>query len=146
MKNSILVLILSLFLSPVYGQSLLGAWENISQSEDGQSIRNVVIFSESYQVSTWYEADTGAFINTNGGSWELDGIMLTETVEFDTKKPERVGSQVTFEIDLGNNTLKAKDFDRVWNRVDDGSPGALAGAWLMSGRKKKRGIATTGYQ
>lgn len=136
MKNIILVLIVSFFFNPIYSQSLLGAWENISTSEDGQSIRNVVVFSEGHQVSTWYDADTGAFMRTNGGGWEMDGTMLTETVEFDTDKPERVGSQVTFEIEFNHDTLKAKDFDVVWTRLDDGSPGALAGAWLMSGRKR----------
>ncbi|MCL6267410.1 membrane or secreted protein [Flagellimonas myxillae] len=136
MKKFALSLIACLFISSHYGQSLLGAWENISTNENGQSVRIVVIFSDGYQVATWFDAKNGAFISTNGGAWELDGSTLTETVEFDTQKPERVGTKVVFEIELDENTLKAKDHDLVWTRIDDGSPGALAGAWLMSGRKQ----------
>nr|WP_299386706.1 membrane or secreted protein [Allomuricauda sp.] len=135
MKHAILSLIACLCLNLVCAQSLIGAWENIQTTEDGRTVRNVVIFSEGHQVATWFDAQTGAFIKTNGGGWELNGSQLTETVEFDTAKPERVGSQVTFEIELDQNTLKAKEHNTVWKRLDDGSPGALAGAWLMSGRK-----------
>ena len=120
----------------VLSQSLLGAWENTSAAEDGTLIKSVAIFSEGYQTATWFDAKTGAFIKTNGGPWELNGASLTETVEFDSDKPERVGSQITFEIVLEKNTLKAVGDDLVWTRIDDGTPGKLNGAWLISGRMR----------
>lgn len=119
-----------------FGQNLVGAWENISEDENGRQVRNVVIFSDGHQVATWFDATTGAFIKTNGGGWQLEGTTITELVEFDSDKPERVGSTVTFEIELDDKMLKAKGYDMVWKRIDDGAPGALAGAWLMSGRKR----------
>lgn len=102
--------------------------------KDGKVMKNVVIFSEGYQVSSWYEAESGAFVSTNGGKWSLAGTTLTETVEFDTENPDRVGATVSFEIDLSKKELKVKGGDMAWSRVDSGKPGALAGAWLMSGR------------
>lgn len=135
MKTVLPILTLLLFMGGVQGQTLVGAWENIATTADGQSVRNVVIFSEGHQVATWFDASTGAFIRTNGGAWKLNGSLITETVEFDTEKPERVGSEVSFEIELQQNTLKIKDGDLKWTRLDDGTPGDLAGAWLMSGRK-----------
>ncbi|MEM9362893.1 MAG: membrane or secreted protein [Bacteroidota bacterium] len=118
------------------GQSLLGAWENTSTREDGTIVRSVVIFSKGYQAATWFDAKTGAFIKTNGGSWQLNGSTITETVEFDSQNPDRVGSQVTFEIALEGDKLKATDDDLSWTRIDDGTPGQLKGAWLISGRMR----------
>ncbi len=136
MKNLFLALVSCLAFNLLHCQSLIGAWESTSINGEGQTIKKVAIFSEGFQVATWYDVENGAFLSTNGGGWKLNGTHLTETVEFDTKAPERVGTQITFEIELDRNTLKAKGHDVVWNRVDDGSPGALAGAWLMSGRKR----------
>lgn len=119
----------------VHAQSLIGAWE-ATLNEEGKTVRNVVIITKQHQVATFYNAETGAFISTNGGSWYLEGTTLSETVEFDSKKSERVGTTGSFEIELTQETLKIKDSPIVWKRVDDGSPGALSGAWLMSGRKR----------
>jgi len=135
MKAILFAFVSSFFVTVLQGQNLLGAWENIYTNEEGRVVKNVVIFAEGFQVGTWYDANTGAFISTNGGSWELNGTTLTETVEFDTNNPDRVGTQVNFEIVLTKNSLKVKDDEQTWSRLDNGSPGALAGAWLMSGRK-----------
>ena len=134
MTKSISILITLLFSMSVYSQSLIGAWEGTHTLEDGTPTKNVVIFADGYQVISTYHAETGAFISTNGGTWNLEGNTMTEKVEFDTKTPERVGSEVVFDIELTENTLKAVGTDLSLSRIDDGSPGALSGAWLMSGR------------
>ncbi len=118
-----------------YAQSLVGAWEATMEKDD-RTLRNVVIFSASHQVATSYDAETGAFVGTNGGTWSLTDNSLTETVEFDFKQPERVGTTSSFEIVLTENELKLKGADTVWKRLDDGSPGDLDGAWLISGRMR----------
>ncbi|UOY09172.1 membrane or secreted protein [Muricauda sp. SCSIO 64092] len=135
MKKEILAIVLCTFLSSLNAQSLVGSWEAIG-TFDGKELRNVVIFTEGHQVATFYETETGAFVGTNGGSWSLDGNQMTETIEFDTKTPERVGNTVTFEIEWDNDELRIKDVDLVWKRLDNGTPGDLAGAWLISGRMR----------
>lgn len=136
MKKIVLTLLgVGLGLS-VQAQTLVGAWESTTTTDEGKQLKNVVIFSEKHQVSTWYDLNTGAFVDTNGGAWSLEGNTITETIEFDTKTPERVGTQVSFDIELSENELKTADSKRVWTRIDDGTPGALPGAWLMSGRKR----------
>ncbi len=130
-----LIFIFSLLTFSLSAQSLIGAWE-AKVTEDGRALRNVVIISEGYQVATFYDAETGVFVSTNGGTWQLDGTSLSETVEFDTKTPERVGTTISFEIILSKEELRIKDAPLVWKRLDDGHPGALAGAWLFAGRKR----------
>lgn len=119
-----------------FGQNPIGAWEGISTNEAGQKVRTVVIFADGYQVATWYDADSGKFISTNGGTWSLDGNTMSETVEFHTDNPEMVGETVSFEITMDDNKMGIVGREMVLNRIDNGTPGALQGAWLMSGRKR----------
>jgi hypothetical protein len=134
MKNLTSFMLILLCTLSLQSQSLIGAWKASTLDQKGDLLTNVVIFSEGYQVSTWYDATTGAFIATNGGAWILKGNIMTETIEFDTKNPERVGTQVSFEIKYTDKRLEIVGDKRIWERIDNGTPGKLQGAWLMSGR------------
>lgn len=129
------VLLFFLMAYSLSAQNLQGAWEATMEKE-GKILKNVVIITDAHQVSTFYEAQTGAFISTNGGTWSLDGTVVKETVEFDSKNPDRVGTTISFEIEVSQDQLRIKDSSLVWTRIDDGSIGKLYGAWLMSGRKR----------
>ena len=133
--KKIIVLLICTFLSfGIKAQSIIGAWEGYHTSEEGEKLKSVVIFSDGYQVLTTYNADTGKFIHSNGGTWKLDGDTMTEKVEFHTDNSERVGTEVSFEVYITETTLKIVGSDREFNRIDNGVPGKLQGAWLMSGR------------
>ncbi|MAP54508.1 membrane or secreted protein [Altibacter sp.] len=132
-KINILFFLLSLPLI-LHSQGLVGAWETVTYIENGDLLKQVVIYAEKYQVLTTYDAATGKFISTKGGSWKLDGNTMTETIEFHTEDPERVGTQVSFDVDITHDELKIVDSGLTFKRIDNGSPGALQGAWLMSGR------------
>ena len=134
MKKVFFLISLILLIPSVNAQDIIGAWESYSTSEAGEKIKNVIIFSEAHQVATWFHAETGKFIKTNGGLWRRDGNTITETVEFDTNKPERVGTEISFEIYVDGTTLGIVGRDLKWKRIDSGAPGKLQGAWLMSGR------------
>lgn len=117
-------------------QSFIGAWETQTTSENGEPLKNIVIFSEGYQVSTWFHAETGEFVKTNGGTWKLEGNTMTEKVEFDTNKAERVGIEVSFQVSISDTIMGIVGNALQWHRIDSGQPGELQGAWLMSGRIK----------
>ncbi|WP_179334120.1 DUF4488 domain-containing protein [Winogradskyella costae] len=134
MKNIIVLLICTLISFGVEAQSIIGAWENFATAENGDQLKTVVIFTEGYQVLTTYNATTGTFIGSNGGSWILKGDMLAKTTEFDTDNSEVVGTEVSFKISITDNTLEIPDSKLKFNRIDNGAPGKLQGSWLMSGR------------
>lgn len=136
MSKLIFTTVFICFTTLIQAQSILGAWEANYTNDQGVQLRNVVIFTSMHQVATIYDAQTGAFMGTNGGFWKLNGQVITEKVEFDSTQPDRVGSEIEFEIELTDNTLKIVGVDLVWNRIDAGAPGELNGAWLMSGRKR----------
>jgi len=134
MKKIIFLLVGTFFSFVVNAQSVIGAWEGYSTSETGEKLRSVVIFADGYQVLAIYDAETGKFIHSNGGTWKLDGNVMTEKVEFNTDNPERVGTEVSFEVSITDTTLQIVGSEMKFTRIDNGAPGELQGAWLMSGR------------
>ena len=127
----IILIIVSQFLN---SQSIDGAWEKYETNLAGTNERYVAIFSNGFNSSTVYNNIDGEFISTNGGSWYLDSNLLTQKIEFDSKNAERVGLTTTFEIELKDNKMTIISTGKTWTKIDDGRPGELNGAWLMSGR------------
>tara|TARA_R110001592_G_scaffold349244_1_gene644102 strand:- start:995 stop:1705 length:711 start_codon:yes stop_codon:yes gene_type:complete len=134
MKKIYVVLICVLLSVSASSQSFIGAWEGYHESEKGVKIKTVVTFAEGYQVITKYEANSGKFITTNGGSWKLSGNTMTEKIEFDSSNPERVGTEVSFKVSITNSEMEIVGSDMKLKKIDNGTPGKLQGAWLMSGR------------
>ena len=118
----------------INAQSFIGAWESYHTSENGDQLKSVVIFGDGYQVIATYDLKTGKFIRTEGGTWQLAGDTMTETVEFDSKYPEKVGKEVSFKVFINDSIMGIVGRDREYKRIDNGKPGKLHGAWLMSGR------------
>ena len=134
MKHLSILLICTLLSIGSQAQNIIGAWESYTTTENGDKLRNVVIFADGYQVLSTYDATTGKFIHTNGGTWKLEGTTMTEIVEFHTDNAEMVGKEVSFEVKITDTTIEIVGTDKKLTKLDDGSPGKLQGAWLMSGR------------
>ena len=94
----------------------------------------MVIFADGYQVISTYDNATGNFLGTNGGTWKLEGNTMTEIVEFNSMNPETVGMESVFKVQITDNEMQIVGSDMQLKRLDNGTPGNLQGAWLMSGR------------
>ena len=136
MKKIIVFLICSSLSLGITAQSFIGAWEGYHTSSNGEKLKNVVIFSDGYQVISTFHSETGKFVGTNGGTWNLEGNMMTEKVEFDTDNSERVGTELSFEVSINDSIIRIVGSEMKLKRIDSGEPGKLQGAWLMSGRIK----------
>ena len=134
MKKIIVFLISLSFSFVLHAQGIIGAWETNSVSENGDLLKSIVLFADGYQVLTTYDATTGKFIHTNGGTWRLEGNIMTEKIEFHSDNPKLVGTQVSFKVRVTDNEIEIVDSSSKLKRLDNGSPGKLNGAWLMSGR------------
>ncbi|MGB3343433.1 MAG: membrane or secreted protein [Aequorivita sp.] len=134
MKNIILLLVCTLLAFGSKAQSLIGAWEGYHSSDGGEKLRSVAIFSEGYQVITTYDSITGKFVGTNGGAWKISGDTVTKKVEFDSTNSEAVGTELSFKFSIDHSNLDILGTGINFKRIDDGTPGQLQGAWLMSGR------------
>jgi hypothetical protein len=129
MKMQSLMFILLLFSLSANAQSILGAWH--TGTDGTQTVR---IYTEGFFAVTVYSTDK--FIATYGGSYRIKNSVLTEKIEFDTQTPARIGSEQTSAMSFsaqGELTI-GKQKNDTFKRVDDGKPGQLAGAWLITGR------------
>lgn len=135
MKTVILIFLFAYYTIGIKAQSLIGSWEHSFTAANGSKLTSVVIFAEGYQTLTTYNAETGAFIHTNGGTWQLESDMMSEMVEFHSDNPEMVGQTFTFKVLITETTFTLVDNGKQFKRLDNGAPGSLQGAWLMLGRK-----------
>lgn len=110
---------------------ITGAWQTVRA--DGAT--GVAIFTDKHFSVAWYETEPAKFLSTEGGSWSLgtDG-NLRMNYEFHTSTPELVGTDQSAATKLSGRTLSVGD--TTWTRVDDGTPGKLEGAWLMTGARR----------
>lgn len=135
MKKITLLAVLLLSVVHLSAQDLVGAWEREYIGMSDETLKTVAIFSDSHYVFTTYDANTGKFLSTNGGIWAEDGAEIRSgTIEFDTEVKENVGTQSTYIIQVQDSVLELVNHDVRFKKIDNGQPGKLQGAWLMSGR------------
>ena len=136
MKN-FLFLSLLLLCSISYAQTdLSGAYQWEGTDDEGNPIVAIAILADNFYSDSWYDLANKKFIRTKGGSYSFDGKMLTETIEFDTRDSTAVGTTNRQEISIDGDVVTFISSGNQWTKIDDGSPGDLAGAWLISGRMR----------
>jgi hypothetical protein len=114
---------------------LIGAWSS------GGDTLTTIIFTEKYFAETIYSIGQKNFISTSGGSWVTEGNKLIKTIEFHSSMPVLTGEVIKNVlinvrhkdtlVTTSNGVIRG---NREWIRVDNGKPGALSGAWLITGR------------
>ncbi|ALJ05225.1 membrane or secreted protein [Pseudalgibacter alginicilyticus] len=134
MKKILLFLTCLYFSIGMQAQSLIGAWESLHISKNNTPLKSIIIFTDGYHATSTYNSKTGEFISTSGGSWKLKENILTGKIEFSTNTPELIGKELNLKITLNNSEMEIVDSDITYKKIDDGTPGKLKGAWLMSGR------------
>ena len=124
-------------IQPPSEQELVGAWE--TNMSDGT--RGLLIMEDDHFALTYYKKDNPQFISTEGGKWGLtaDG-KLRLNWEFNTKDPKMVGQQQVYPLKVKSKTLSIANKD--WKQLDNGTPGALKGAWLITGREQNGEMGT----
>jgi hypothetical protein len=133
MKTLLLLLatVISSFDDGLSNKTLVGAW----QLSDGD-VQITKIYSDGYFSVALYNVNDKKFISTAGGSWSISGDKVVEKFEFNTAKPDDVGKEIATPFTSNGKilTLKTPAKNESWKRIDDGMPGKLAGAWLITGR------------
>jgi len=128
-----LILVISIFLLTAFSnqemRDLSGGWH--TTTEDG--LTGQWIMAEQHFAITFYKGNE--FKYTYGGSWDLTKDNQMEfTYEFHTADKEKVGQTERFGYSLKGEKLEIENLS--WKRKDDNQTGALAGAWLITGRER----------
>jgi hypothetical protein len=111
--------------------SLQGAW----QTGPPENQRTLICSEKFYSVAI-YDVKNKKFSGSYGGSYRLEGDEYVAVMEFHSLSPEMVGNEYRGKIKLQNGVLIIEEDsnDTEWKRLDDGTPGKLAGAWVITGR------------
>lgn len=105
----------------------VGAWG----SQYGDGVEAQWIFAEKYFSVTYFKK--AEFLSTEGGYWSVpESGKLKLTWEYHSKQPERVGQSEIYTVAVNDDEFTMDK--ALWKRIDGGSPGLLAGAWLITGR------------
>lgn len=129
------ILFCTMFLGHIsMAQSLDGAWTVVESDGKGYQVEHTLIFTGAYFSEAIFEKPNGKFLATNGGSYTLDGESLNLTYEYASNNSGIVGETKTEAYSLTNGNLELEKLS--WTKIDDGTPGDLFGAWLISGRKR----------
>ncbi len=136
MKAIFSLLILLFSLSVVAQPNLTGAWQ-----AGGDETRMVMIVADKYYSVAVYNLKDKSYIGTYGGIYRIEKGEFITTDEFDTFKKENIGVEGRSTFQLTGNTLKFGSGKIVseFKKLDDGKPGELAGAWLITGRMGEDG-------
>lgn len=120
-------------------EALTGAWQ--SGSQDNES---TLICSEKFFSIATYDLKNKRFISTFGGSYRVEGGQYIAMIEFHSLDPGMVGNEYRGDINITGGTLRIADEagNSDWKRLDDGQPGKLAGAWLITGRMQGGDMTT----
>lgn len=115
-------------------RNLQGAW----QSDALPNATSTMICSQKYFSVAVYDSQNKKFISTHGGSYRVEDGEWIGIIEFHSSNPELVGKELKQQVNLkkGMLTFADESGEVRWKQLDDGTPGKLAGAWLITGRMR----------
>jgi hypothetical protein len=113
---------------------LIGAWKY----ENGDTTIALIITDRHFS-ETAYSLKNKTFISTAGGSWSTQNGHFRKLYEFSSAKPELIGQKVSFyyhkEVKGKLGMVEESNQKKIeFTFVDNGTPGKLLGAWLITGR------------
>jgi len=129
--KSLLLVIIVIGSTLLRAQDLTGAWQ--SGSDDQRS--TMIVAGKFFSVAV-YNLKDKMYLGTYGGKWRIEKNQFVEIQEFNTQKPELIGVEQRADIKVQKDKLifTAGNVTQEFSRVDAGKPGALSGAWLITGR------------
>src|SRR5688500_1642825 len=124
---AVFILFTSFKTKTIDAKEIVGAW-----GYGPENNRNVMINTDKVFAVASYDLTGKKFISSYGGTWRIEGNKLIKKIEWNSKDSSQVGKELTETVDLSANKLTSQTKE-VWNRLDDGKPGALMGAWIITG-------------
>ena len=133
------LLLLTFLVSAIYSPekddvTIIGSW-----TQNNKGVTQSRIYANGFFSVSSYNLEKKEFMGTYGGKYKIEESKMTETIEFDTKNPERIGLDQVYNLKISKNKLTFSNQLGNFSRIDNGGPGALAGAWLITGRVNTAG-------
>ena len=117
-------------------KDILGAW-GYGTPEN----RTVMINTDRVFSVVTYDVPGKKFISSYGGTWRIEGNKLIKKIEWNSKDSNQVGKEVSEDVQLSAGKLVTKQANESWTRLDDGKPGQLMGAWVITGNYRNDSVS-----
>ncbi|NCT93314.1 MAG: hypothetical protein GXC72_02720 [Chitinophagaceae bacterium] len=115
--------------APDLSKEIMGAWG----FTDDAGNETVIIFSDNVISAAVFNKNKKQFRYSSGGTWRLDKDKLIVQCEWNSEDSTKVGKEETEVIAINNQQLHIIGANMICKRLDDGTPGALVGTWIISG-------------
>ncbi|MEJ6980408.1 hypothetical protein WG906_08095 [Pedobacter sp. P351] len=125
---AMLLLLTSLKSTRLDPRDIIGAWQYGPATD-----RTVMIATDRVFTVAKYNIPGKKLISSYGGTWRMDGNKLLQKIEWNSVDTSQVGKEISLAIQLEKGKLIVKEKSESWSRADNGKPGELAGAWIISG-------------
>lgn len=122
------LLLLSFTIKKDIPKEIQGAWQYTSGKE-----QTVIIISAQIFSSATYNISEKKFISSYGGTWSVKDNKLVLKTEWNSNDSTKVGADWVADITIEKKQLSISGLPKKLDRLDDGTPGALAGAWVITG-------------
>ncbi|MBE7170638.1 MAG: membrane or secreted protein [Williamsia sp.] len=122
------LLLTAFYRAPIEPKELIGAWGYGTPQNKTVMITTDKVFS----VAT-YDRPGKRFISSYGGTWRTENNKLIKKIEWNSVDSTQVGSELSEDVQLTGGKLQVPGKKESWTRLDDGTPGALMGAWVITG-------------
>jgi len=111
-------------------KDLIGAW-----GYGPENRKSVMIVTDHVFSIAIYDVPGKKMIGSYGGTWKIDNNIITGQMEWNSFDTTQAGENFTQEPQIreGKLFLQGDEGQGPWIRLDDGKPGALAGAWVITG-------------
>jgi hypothetical protein len=113
---------------PIDPKDFIGAW-SYGEPKD----KTVMIVADNVFSVAKYDLPGKKLVHSFGGTWKIDGNKIIKKMEWDSRDSTQVGREVTEDIQLDNAKQVIKSGKETWSRLDNGTPGALKGVWIITG-------------
>ncbi len=135
-KNSLLTLLLlgciaflvTGFIGRQQNNSLKGAWQQINGNEQ----TTLIITDHIFSLAT-YNLSEKKFIHSYGGKYSVAQNKLSLSIEWNNLDSAAVGTIKNLGIYTNKDQLSIEGITGSWKRLDNGTPGTLAGDWIITG-------------
>jgi hypothetical protein len=118
----------SLTAQTISTKDITGAWGYGSKEN-----RTVMINTDKVFSVAKYDVTGKKFIGCYGGTWRIDGNKIIKNIEWNSTDSQQVGKEISEPVQLTGGKLIITPNNETWDRLDDGKPGALMGAWIITG-------------
>lgn len=143
--RTILTILLTAFSFNLVAQDIEGSWKLISLNgntvDDNEYIR---IYQDGYFAFGGKQIKGDKFLDAGGGTYEIKGNRYTETLDFYTPDPQKLGKILEYKIEVTGDKIKIEESvagekkTAVWQRISD-KKDDLAHNWVITGRANQDG-------